>query len=243
MVAYLLYAGAALYLGVLTSISPCPLATNIAAISYVGRKVGDSRSVMAAGFLYTWDGACSIWAWRCCWQPPRCRFPPCRCSCRSTCTWFSRPSFCCLACSWSGLSPRTSAERRMTEGMQKKDRHDGRVGRIAVGRAVRGVVLPDIGGVVLRPDRADYGFRGRGDHRPAGQDGHQPARGVLARRHACSCRSSTASAPRCRCWWLPSCWPIASSRSARRTTCFPRSSGGRGRSRAGFSFWRGSTSR
>jgi cytochrome c biogenesis protein CcdA len=53
MLAYLPYAGAALYLGVLTSISPCPLATNIAAISYVGRKVGDSRSVMAAGLLYT----------------------------------------------------------------------------------------------------------------------------------------------------------------------------------------------
>ena len=51
--AYLLYAGAALYLGVLTSISPCPLATNIAAISYVGRNVGDSRWVIAAGFLYT----------------------------------------------------------------------------------------------------------------------------------------------------------------------------------------------
>jgi cytochrome c-type biogenesis protein len=53
MGAYLLYAGVALYLGVLTSISPCPLATNIAAISYVGRRVGDSRQVMAAGFLYT----------------------------------------------------------------------------------------------------------------------------------------------------------------------------------------------
>jgi cytochrome c-type biogenesis protein len=53
MVAYMLYVGAALYLGVLTSISPCPLATNIAAISYVGRKVGDSRWVMAAGLLYT----------------------------------------------------------------------------------------------------------------------------------------------------------------------------------------------
>ena len=53
MVAYMLYAGAAFYLGVLTSISPCPLATNIAAISYVGRKVGDSRWVMAAGLLYT----------------------------------------------------------------------------------------------------------------------------------------------------------------------------------------------
>ena len=53
MTAYLLYVAAALYLGVLTSISPCPLATNIAAISYVGRKVGDSRWVMAAGLLYT----------------------------------------------------------------------------------------------------------------------------------------------------------------------------------------------
>lgn len=53
MVAYLLYVGAALYLGLLTSISPCPLATNIAAISYVGRKVGDPRWVMAAGLLYT----------------------------------------------------------------------------------------------------------------------------------------------------------------------------------------------
>ncbi len=53
MIAYLLYAGAALYLGILTSISPCPLTTNIAAISYVGRQVGDSRSVLAAGLLYT----------------------------------------------------------------------------------------------------------------------------------------------------------------------------------------------
>jgi cytochrome c biogenesis protein CcdA len=53
MVAYVLYIGAALYLGLLTSISPCPLATNIAAISYVGRKVGSSRSVIAAGLLYT----------------------------------------------------------------------------------------------------------------------------------------------------------------------------------------------
>lgn len=53
MVAYLLYIGAALYLGLLTSISPCPLATNIAAISYVGRKVGNPRSVILAGFLYT----------------------------------------------------------------------------------------------------------------------------------------------------------------------------------------------
>jgi len=51
---------AALYLGVLTSISPCPLATNIAAISYVGRKVGDTRMVINAGLLYT-VGRCLLY--------------------------------------------------------------------------------------------------------------------------------------------------------------------------------------
>jgi cytochrome c-type biogenesis protein len=45
--------GAALWLGILTSISPCPLATNIAAISYVGRRVEKTRLVLLAGLLYT----------------------------------------------------------------------------------------------------------------------------------------------------------------------------------------------
>lgn len=43
----------AFWLGVLTSISPCPLATNIAAISFVGRAVDKPGSVLAAGMLYT----------------------------------------------------------------------------------------------------------------------------------------------------------------------------------------------
>lgn len=45
--------GAALWLGILTSISPCPLATNIAAISYVGRRVEKTWWVFFAGLLYT----------------------------------------------------------------------------------------------------------------------------------------------------------------------------------------------
>jgi len=53
VVTYLIYLLAALYLGILTSISPCPLATNIAAISYIGRKVENSRLVINAGLLYT----------------------------------------------------------------------------------------------------------------------------------------------------------------------------------------------
>ncbi|MBL0161896.1 MAG: sulfite exporter TauE/SafE family protein [Bryobacterales bacterium] len=46
-------AGTALWLGVLTSVSPCPLASNIAAISYIGKGIARPRRVLAAGVLYT----------------------------------------------------------------------------------------------------------------------------------------------------------------------------------------------
>ncbi len=45
--------GSALWLGILTSISPCPLASNVAAVSYVGRGLGRSRRVLLAGVLYS----------------------------------------------------------------------------------------------------------------------------------------------------------------------------------------------
>lgn len=44
--------GSALWLGILTAISPCPLASNIAAISFIGRRVGDRRNVLLSGLLY-----------------------------------------------------------------------------------------------------------------------------------------------------------------------------------------------
>ncbi len=43
----------ALWFGILTSVSPCPLATNITAISFVGRRTGSSRGVLLSGLLYT----------------------------------------------------------------------------------------------------------------------------------------------------------------------------------------------
>ena len=52
MVTFLLYVAAALYLGILTSISPCPLATNIAAVSYIGGQMSTRRRVFVAGVLY-----------------------------------------------------------------------------------------------------------------------------------------------------------------------------------------------
>ena len=48
-----LAAGAAFWFGILTSISPCPLATNIAAVSFISRKVGRPAYVLSAGLLYT----------------------------------------------------------------------------------------------------------------------------------------------------------------------------------------------
>ncbi len=48
-----LAAASAFWLGVLTSISPCPFATNLAAISFVGRRLGNPRLVLLGGALYT----------------------------------------------------------------------------------------------------------------------------------------------------------------------------------------------
>ena len=52
MDSFVLGMGMALWFGILTSISPCPLTTNIAAISYIGRRVDRADYVLSAGFLY-----------------------------------------------------------------------------------------------------------------------------------------------------------------------------------------------
>jgi len=53
MAEWLFGAASALWLGVLTSISPCPLASNIAAMSYIGRKAGRPLLVLETGVFYT----------------------------------------------------------------------------------------------------------------------------------------------------------------------------------------------
>jgi cytochrome c-type biogenesis protein len=60
--------GGALWLGFLMAISPCPLASNLAAISFLGRDA-DSRRVFAGGLLYAagrsfaYAGLGSLLAW------------------------------------------------------------------------------------------------------------------------------------------------------------------------------------
>ncbi|MDD2284583.1 MAG: aromatic aminobenezylarsenical efflux permease ArsG family transporter [Paludibacter sp.] len=44
---------AALVLGLMTAISPCPLATNISAIGFISRDIEDSKRVFMSGLVYT----------------------------------------------------------------------------------------------------------------------------------------------------------------------------------------------
>ena len=53
MTSWWLAAGGAVWLGILTSISPCPLATNITAMSFVARRVARPGAVLFSGVLYT----------------------------------------------------------------------------------------------------------------------------------------------------------------------------------------------
>lgn len=44
---------AAFFLGLMTAISPCPLATNITAIAYISKKIGNSKSTLLVSIFYT----------------------------------------------------------------------------------------------------------------------------------------------------------------------------------------------
>ena len=53
MIEVIIAFGSALWLGVLTSISPCPLATNVAAVSFLSKKINHPKAVLWAGSAYT----------------------------------------------------------------------------------------------------------------------------------------------------------------------------------------------
>lgn len=53
MMEMLISFGSALWLGILTSISPCPLASNIAAVSFLSKKIAHPALVFISGLAYT----------------------------------------------------------------------------------------------------------------------------------------------------------------------------------------------
>ena len=171
MTTYALYILAALYLGLLTSISPCPLATNIAAISYVARKVGNTRLVINAGLLYTL-GRCLLYV---------------ALAALLTTTALSIPVVSIFLQKYMHLvlGPDLPAaghvSGRADHGLQRRDdderadaetrRRDGHLGRPAVGRVFCPLVLSHLGRLVLRTGGLDHGLGSRGDYGRAGEVG------------------------------------------------------------------------
>ncbi len=49
----------AFILGIMTSISPCPLATNITAIAYISRDIKTAKHILMSGLIYTLGRAIS----------------------------------------------------------------------------------------------------------------------------------------------------------------------------------------
>ena len=44
---------AAFFIGLMTALSPCPLATNITAIAYISKKIDNGKKTLLTGFFYT----------------------------------------------------------------------------------------------------------------------------------------------------------------------------------------------
>src|SRR4030042_1531946 len=44
---------AAFFIGLMTALSPCPLATNITAIAYISKKIKNGKKTILTGFVYT----------------------------------------------------------------------------------------------------------------------------------------------------------------------------------------------
>lgn len=44
---------AAFFIGLMTALSPCPLATNITAIAYISKKINNGKRTLLTGFVYT----------------------------------------------------------------------------------------------------------------------------------------------------------------------------------------------
>ena len=53
MEGHIIPVSSAIWFGILTSVSPCPLATNIAATSYIGKQIRGSYGALIAGLFYT----------------------------------------------------------------------------------------------------------------------------------------------------------------------------------------------
>ncbi len=151
-------AGAAAWLGLMTSISPCPLATNIAAVSFLARRLDSQRRAVLSVIAYALGRAAAyaavglLVAWGLAAAPELSRIL------QRVLEPFIGPLLILVGLVLLGWIPvATEFRSRPT----RCNRRPGRVGtarRVPTRGPVRGDVLPDFSSVVLRqppPARGD----------------------------------------------------------------------------------------
>ena len=152
-----LAAVSALWLGILTSVSPCPLATNITAISFVGRRAGSPRGVLLAGVLYTLGRALVYTGIGALLIMSLLSAPTVSLLLQS---WMNRllgPILILVGMVMLGLLRFSTSGRGVSERMQTRVERWGLLGRARPGSAVRAVLLSCFGVPLLRKPVASRG--------------------------------------------------------------------------------------
>ena len=142
--------GTALWLGILTSISPCPLATNIAAISYIGRKVGNSRQIFLTGLLYTLGRTLAYLGLAFILVASVLSMPQISLFLQKYMSLSLGPILIIVGMFLLGMIQMDIAGQGMGEGLKKAGRCNGHLGCPPAGHRFRFVVLPNVGSIVFR---------------------------------------------------------------------------------------------
>ncbi|QDU21770.1 urease accessory protein UreH domain-containing protein [Urbifossiella limnaea] len=187
--------GTALWLGILTSVSPCPVATNLAAVSYVSRGAGRPSRVAAAGLLYALGRVVAYTALAG-------LLVTCVLASPAASLWFQEhlnrflgPLLVLVGMVLVGLLDFGLGGAGIGEGLRR------RVDRLGLaGAGLLGLVFA----LSFCPVTAALYFGGL------------IPLAVREGRRSC-CPSPTASARPCRCWRSPGCWPSGPTASARRS--------------------------
>ncbi|EMI56813.1 cytochrome c biogenesis protein, transmembrane region [Rhodopirellula sallentina SM41] len=140
----------ALWLGVLTSISPCPLATNIAAISYIGGRVEDTRRVLLAGVLYTLGRVIAYLGLAWVLVNTMLSVPQVSVFLQKYMHMLLGPLLILVGMFLLGFIEINLAGKGVSDNMTKTSRFARHLGIVATRDSLRTRVLSDIGGVVFR---------------------------------------------------------------------------------------------
>lgn len=175
MEALLVGVGSAFLLGLQTAISPCPMATNIAAISFIGRRVTSARSVFLAGLLYALGRTVAYVGLAILLLTSLFARTDLSAFLRTTMNQLLGPILIVVAMFLLDLIRLNFSGPGVSEKLQKRVEAWGLWAALAAGHRLRPVVLPVFGRAVLRPDPRGRGQQLDGRGPVDLRSGHSPA--------------------------------------------------------------------